>query len=166
MKRKGQSAMEYLMTYGWAILIVIIVAAALYALGVFNPATFTGSTATGFTQLGAPSDWDLAAGTGTFKLKLANNKMASQVTIKTLKALLKGGSEYTFNTTNCTGDDNFMLIGPGGSVDIDTHCTNLVYNLTYTGLSSGTSYSVEVDVLYNSGGYDHTDTGTVTGVVS
>ena len=30
--QKGQSVMEYLMTYGWAILIVIIVAAALYAL--------------------------------------------------------------------------------------------------------------------------------------
>lgn len=34
--RKGQSAMEYLMTYGWAILIVIVVVAALYALGVFQ----------------------------------------------------------------------------------------------------------------------------------
>ena len=34
--KKAQSAMEYLMTYGWAILIVIIVAAALYALGIFT----------------------------------------------------------------------------------------------------------------------------------
>jgi hypothetical protein len=166
MKIKGQSAMEYLMTYGWAILIVIIVAAALYALGVFNPATFTGRTATGFTQLGAPSDWDLAATSGTFKLKLSNNKISSQVAVKTITAVLKGGNTYTFNTTNCTGDDNYMLIGPGGSVDIDTYCTASTYNLTYTGLSAGTSYSIDVDVLYNSGGYDHTDTGTVTGVVS
>ena len=36
--RKGQSAMEYLMTYGWAILIVIVVVAALYAMGVFQVA--------------------------------------------------------------------------------------------------------------------------------
>jgi len=35
-RKKGQAAMEYLMTYGWAILIVIIVVAALYAMGVFN----------------------------------------------------------------------------------------------------------------------------------
>ena len=34
--RKGQAAMEYLMTYGWAILIVIVVVAALYAMGVFR----------------------------------------------------------------------------------------------------------------------------------
>ena len=36
MKKKGQSAMEYLMTYGWAILIVIVVVAALYSMGVFS----------------------------------------------------------------------------------------------------------------------------------
>ncbi len=34
--KKGQAAMEYLMTYGWAILIVIAVVAALYAMGVFR----------------------------------------------------------------------------------------------------------------------------------
>jgi len=34
--RKGQTAMEYLMTYGWAILIIIVVVAALYAMGVFS----------------------------------------------------------------------------------------------------------------------------------
>jgi len=34
--KKGQTAMEYLMTYGWAILIVIVVVAALYSMGVFT----------------------------------------------------------------------------------------------------------------------------------
>lgn len=33
---KGQNAMEYLMTYGWVVMIVIIVAAALLFLGVFD----------------------------------------------------------------------------------------------------------------------------------
>ncbi len=37
---KAQSAMEYLMTYGWAILIIAVVLAALYSLGIFNPLTF------------------------------------------------------------------------------------------------------------------------------
>ncbi|MEM4389595.1 MAG: hypothetical protein QXG98_02950 [Candidatus Micrarchaeia archaeon] len=36
MTRKGQAAMEYLMTYGWAILVIVIVLAALLYLGVFN----------------------------------------------------------------------------------------------------------------------------------
>jgi len=36
MKMKGQAALEFLMTYGWAILIIIAVVAALYAMGVFK----------------------------------------------------------------------------------------------------------------------------------
>jgi len=48
--KKAQSALEYLMTYGWAILIIVIVGAALYALGVFNPASSTSLTLTGVTN--------------------------------------------------------------------------------------------------------------------
>jgi hypothetical protein len=33
---KSQSAMEYLMTYGWAILVVLVVVSGLFALGVFD----------------------------------------------------------------------------------------------------------------------------------
>ena len=39
MMKKGQAAMEYLMTYGWAILVIVIVLAALWYLGVFNVVT-------------------------------------------------------------------------------------------------------------------------------
>jgi len=39
MNNKSQSAMEYLMTYGWAILVVLIALGALFYLGVFNPKT-------------------------------------------------------------------------------------------------------------------------------
>jgi len=41
---KAQSAMEYLMTYGWAILIVAVVLGALYSLGVFNGSAFLGTS--------------------------------------------------------------------------------------------------------------------------
>ena len=43
-KSKAQSAMEYLMTYGWAILIIAVILAALDFLGVFNTGTFIGSS--------------------------------------------------------------------------------------------------------------------------
>ncbi len=41
MGKKLQSAMEYLMTYGWAILIIAVVLGALFQLGIFNASTFT-----------------------------------------------------------------------------------------------------------------------------
>ncbi|MGC8628956.1 MAG: hypothetical protein ACP5T4_01975 [Candidatus Micrarchaeia archaeon] len=42
-KKKAQSAMEYLMTYGWAILIIAVVLGALFSLGVFSSSSFLGT---------------------------------------------------------------------------------------------------------------------------
>jgi len=39
-KYKSQAAMEYLMTYGWAILIIALTLAVLYSLGIMNPKNF------------------------------------------------------------------------------------------------------------------------------
>jgi len=41
--RKAQSAMEYLMTYGWAILIIAVVLGALFSLGVFSSSNLLGT---------------------------------------------------------------------------------------------------------------------------
>ena len=57
MKRSAQSAMEYLMTYGWAIIVILVVLAALYLLGIFTPGGTLGNqchvqfkySCTGFT---------------------------------------------------------------------------------------------------------------------
>src|SRR3989344_8345070 len=49
-KRKGQGALEYLMTYGWALLIIVVVGAALFALGVFSPQTREGCTGFAYFQ--------------------------------------------------------------------------------------------------------------------
>ena len=38
---KAQSAMEYLTTYGWAILVIAVVVAALFELGLFNQNTYS-----------------------------------------------------------------------------------------------------------------------------
>ena len=42
-RMRAQSAMEYLMTYGWAILIIAVVLGALFSLGVFSTGSFLGS---------------------------------------------------------------------------------------------------------------------------
>ncbi|MGC8649219.1 MAG: hypothetical protein ACP5UN_03325 [Candidatus Micrarchaeia archaeon] len=46
-REHAQSAMEYLMTYGWAILIIAIVLAILFKLGVFSGASLTGTSCIG-----------------------------------------------------------------------------------------------------------------------
>jgi hypothetical protein len=49
MNKKGQSALEYLMTYGWALVVIVIVIAALFAFGIFNPPS--AGTCTGLDKL-------------------------------------------------------------------------------------------------------------------
>ena len=67
MNRKGQSALEYLVTYGWAILAIVIIAAVLFALGIFDPNRFSGSKQCGGYASLACIDYtaDVTAGTAT-----------------------------------------------------------------------------------------------------
>ncbi len=150
--------MEYLMTYGWAILIVIIVAAALYALGVFNPATYAGSRATGFANIGAPAtgSWKLAATTpNNFELNLKNN-LASRLNFT--------AATVTIGATSCTNVDfdgaAYKEVGIGGTFKVVADCA---------GFTSGNTYTATVELTYNnldSGLTGFKETGTVTGTVS
>jgi hypothetical protein len=154
-KLKAQSAMEYLMTYGWAILIVIIVAAALFSLGVFNPASYTGRIPTGFTTLGAPDDWKLGT-TGDFDIILTN-RLATQITVSQIDITLKGTS-----TTDGYTPSPAITIAPGSTSTL----TAATSGLNLGTQTAGTTYTLEVAVTYNAGGFDQVETGTLTDTVS
>jgi hypothetical protein len=150
--KKAQSAMEYLMTYGWAILIVIIVAAALFALGVFNPATYTQQTATGFQGFQIPSGgWQFTSG-GQLTLQL-KNMAGGPINITSIEASYSGSS---VTNTSYSG-----TIAPGAG-----------YTYAISGLpssSAGSSYSIEVLITYtnlNTGLSNFRSTGSVTGTIS
>jgi hypothetical protein len=51
---KAQAAIEYLTTYGWAILIIVAAAGILYSLGVFNSGSFSGKSTPGACQVYRP----------------------------------------------------------------------------------------------------------------
>ncbi len=55
MNQKSQSAMEYLMTYGWSILIIAVILGALAYLGVFNPLYFAPKANPGSCQVFRPN---------------------------------------------------------------------------------------------------------------
>ncbi|MCD6495722.1 MAG: hypothetical protein J7K54_00450, partial [Candidatus Aenigmarchaeota archaeon] len=133
------------------ILIVIIVAAALYALGVFNPTTWTGSRATGFANVGAPTEWTLDGSTDTFTLVLPNH-VGVTINVTSVDVDLGGGNNITttFNTNIAAGD---------------THTFSFTMPSDVT---SGSPYSAEVTVKYikASGTLELTDTGTLTGTAS
>ncbi len=142
--------MEYLMTYGWIIIILAFVGVAFYALGVLNPITFAGRTVTGFQVLGTPMDWELQSANGNLTLKLVNGRMSTPVTIHGITATINGQSTQH----NPAG----LAIGPGASGTVSFPVTPV--------MPPGSAYSARIAITYDSGGLNHTDVGTVTGAVS
>jgi hypothetical protein len=165
MSMKAQSAMEYLMTYGWAILIVMIVAALLIAMGVFRPATYSRKIATGFAMLGTPHDWKLPVD-GDLDIVL-NNNLAREITVYEINATLSGIS-VSYGTFNCTGDDAYMTLASGGNLNPREMCTgeSNPYDINLGQLTEGTTYSLIIAIYYNAGGgVNHTERGTLNGIV-
>jgi len=68
---KCQSAMEYLMTYGWAILIITIALASLFFLGFFNPSNFVSTFCLG--QGGFKCQNPVLATNGNLAISITNN---------------------------------------------------------------------------------------------
>jgi hypothetical protein len=158
--KKGQAAMEYLMTYGWAIIIVIIVAAALYALGLFNPQSYMQDTATGFSNIGKPAtgSWQLLSSpAGSFTVLLGNQAgYGVNVTSVTV----------TSGATACTAVQLNSKSGIGAGIDIGI---GLDFNITATcgAPASGAAYSIDIDMSgTNDKGLSFADSGRVTGTVA
>lgn len=50
-KIKGQAALEFLMSYGWVLIIIVIAGGALYSMGILNPSTYMKKGCVGFEKL-------------------------------------------------------------------------------------------------------------------
>ncbi len=139
--KKGQSALEYLMTYGWALLIIVVVGAALYALGVLNPATYQQKTCTGMTYF-LYKDHRLTSG-GNFDIQLTNGN--EQVTITDISV---GGTALTFTDVVANVSDTVVLAATGGPSG-----------------TTGSPYNYDIVVTYDvTGGISgQTATATCTG---
>ncbi|MCL4398921.1 hypothetical protein M1293_00200 [Candidatus Parvarchaeota archaeon] len=121
---KSQSALEYMMTYGWAILIIVIVAAVLYEFGIFSPSNLVSTTITGFSGVKVTS---VAADPSTLAMQLTDIS-ASPVQITQINATV--GPVYT--TFTCQND----FISQGGTTDCYVK-GNFTSSPTYVTVSIG-----------------------------
>lgn len=138
--------MEFMMTYGWALMIIIAIIGAMFALGIFNVQTFIGSQASGFPQIGATA-WNLNSN-GVFTIKLTN-RAGSDVNITSIGATMNGQTiTYTNNTPLAEGADT-------GAITVGT----------FGGVSGGDGYTIRVNIDYVDTATDfaYSDAGTVTG---
>lgn len=151
--KKGQGAMEYLMTYGWAILVVMIVGVVLWQLGIFNLGGQT-KTMTGFGAV-KPIDWRIrsASGVGDTQLILVNGE----------------GVPIDITDVDLSGDCVRNNIGTANNVanGATVEITNAVASGVTCG-SVGAGYKITVTITYNKtiGGttITHTSVGDIIGV--
>ncbi len=156
LNHKSQSALEYMMTYGWAILVIVIVAAVLYSLGIFSPASSLSSTVTGFSNLGSVTGECTANGI--------------------LRISLGDSTGYPINITSITAKSSTGQIStfkPNSTVDpspIIQSTSNYIFSVANICPAAGSRYSLAVTVNYTEPGQifpgPYTSTGTISGTPS
>ena len=102
LKKKAQSAMEYLMTYGWAILIIAVVLGALFSLGVFSSSSFLGTAC--IPQSGY----------------LCSNPVANTIALTVTVGQATGSTWYAASGSN---NINFCFVTTGNSITSPTSGT-------------------------------------------
>ncbi|MEW6329560.1 MAG: hypothetical protein AB1468_05615 [Candidatus Micrarchaeota archaeon] len=151
MGMKGQSALEYLVTYGWAILAIVIIAVLLFYFGIFNPSTWV-SSENRMTGMSGFSATDIKITTTTIQVQLANEK-GNRVNVTNFTYKGTGSLQLA----NATGG---ITIGPGSSAQVNI-----------TGVSPGQVGDAvngeQVALTYRdmATGISHTLTGSLSGKV-
>ena len=150
MQKKGQAAMEFLMTYGWAILAAIVVIAVLAIY--FRPSTLV----SGSTFVTAPFyAVSQAVNTTAVQLEIKNNG-GEQYTISAFAVTVKTPNGGSCPTT--TGLSTVLTAG-GQTVLLVNGCTGLV---------SGGTFNADIGITYTKQGANlaQKSTGTIAGTVS
>lgn len=152
---KLQSAMEYLMTYSWALLVIAIIVATMMALGLFNPGVFTNTQCT------------FPAGFSCINIFLATNGLLSlnllQITTAPLNISAMG-----CNSNSTLSHMQSILNPPTNQIKLNVGSNYTFHFSCYSGVniitpSTGTSFSGYVFVNYTETvtGLPHTVFGTI-----
>ena len=152
---KGQTAVEYLMTYGWAILIILIVAGVLAYYGIFAPAGFLGPTARGFGQVQVLNPWSITASTGNMVLAVGNRVSGS---ISFTNVTYTTDSGQTVVATGALTGNTSLTAGSNGVISIP--------GTAITGKVAGDPYTADLVIYYTYEGQTFSSAGTISGTYS
>ncbi len=156
MQKRAQAAMEFLMTYGWAILVVLAAIGALAYFGVLSPGNLLPQRCEFSAGLDCTEHPDASASASTISFPLTNSV---GYRVRVSGATLSNGD----GVTACTGATyNPATASTAGVSNGDS------FIVTLTGCSGMTSterYSADVTVTYvsNSTGMTHSSVGRVAG---
>ena len=150
--RKSQAAMEFLMTYGWAILVVLVVIGALAYFGVLSPSNFVPETCQFPINLNC-EDYRVTSPAGVGQIQFTvRNGGGKDVEITKMNASTDafGGMIYCVNTTSTT-----LLNGNAK----DFTLTGCAIPEDYAGSSKKVKWGVEITWKYVGSSFTHTSNG-------
>jgi hypothetical protein len=142
---KSQAAMEFLMTYGWAILLILVALGTMYYLGVFSPQS---------------PDSIISWAAPVFVSDVAITEDSVMVSAKALSGYIANITDMKINKESCEEIDGVL----NSPLIMETPTTISCDGLE---LEEGKKINVELAIQYQSaeGGVYHTETGTFSGEV-
>jgi uncharacterized protein (UPF0333 family) len=155
MRRKGQAAVEFLMTYGWAILAAVIAIGVLAYFGVFSPGKYVTDSAivTAPFYVNAQNiQADAGAGSSGVVLELRNN----------------GGENLNVTSIVVDGSTpDITCTWTGGTVVTPSTATSFTATCA-SALTDGNTYKGDITINYRKSGsaIDLTSTGTIAGKIT
>lgn len=146
MSRKAQAAMEFLMTYGWAIMVVLIVIGALAYFGVLNPSSLVPERC----SLTIPFDCRAASATDA-GFGAADDIIALSVYNVGTRDLTV--TQATFSSDLLSADCVHIPATPyninSGSTDQETIASVATDNCEFNNNAIGRKAKIAVEILYN-----------------
>ena len=138
--KKSQAALEFIMTYGWAILVVLVAIGALAYFGVLSPDKFL------------PARCTLQAG-----LACTDHK----VTATTLDVVFRNSYGYDITVTDVKAQQCTAQTGLSNSVS-----NGATKQYTFVCVNSGSKYNGQVNISYTTpadyGSLNHSNQGQIT----
>jgi len=133
-KKKGQASMEFLMTYGWAILAAVLAVGVLAYYGVFSP----GNSLPNICAINAPLGCDEHIVNSTNVRIIARNGAGDSITIS------------NFSVSGCGADTSSIPVSDGGTADVVLTCANAV----------GSKFNGNIEISYLRAGKTITERST------
>lgn len=141
MQKRGQAALEFLMTYGWAMLAVLITIAALAYFGVLNPARFLPESCNLFPGIACT---DFSA-----------NNVGVAITVQ--NGLGQSLNPFTLSISGCTSVQAISGLSDGEKEVIVLPCN--------PSLVTNSKFKNDIDVTYTATSVSHTRKGSISTAV-
>jgi len=150
--RRAQAALEFLTTYGWAFLVILIMIGTLAYFGILNPSKVLPNRCTFGAEFQC-IDYQISVAASTFKLRLKNG-VGESISVSAITLGSEGSTQYsctlsspalayTFPSGNTT-DFSFTSCNSAAAGFVAGDKGKILVTITYNTISSGSGYAHQV----------------------